>query len=120
MLLEKDSSVSIHDRYIQCLATAMYKLSNGLSPPVVSNILHKKIVSLTICDFIHSFLDFLLGLYFRGPKVYPILVKLSGTFCLIATKTYLLLAFLKTVLKSGKQKIATCRLCTTYISRVSK
>ena len=36
MLLEKDSSVSIHDIEILCLAT------DGLSPPVVSNILTQK------------------------------------------------------------------------------
>ena len=38
MLLEKDISVSIHDRNIQCPPTEMYKLSNELSPPIVSNI----------------------------------------------------------------------------------
>ena len=38
MLFENDSSVSIHDRNIQCLVTEMYKVSNGLSPPVVRNI----------------------------------------------------------------------------------
>ena len=43
MLLEKDSSFSIHDRNIQFLATEMYKLSNKLPPPIVSNIFtHKK------------------------------------------------------------------------------
>ena len=41
-LLEKDSSVSIHDINIQCLPTEMYKVSNGLSPPVVSNIFTQK------------------------------------------------------------------------------
>ena len=42
MLLEKDSSVSIHDRNIQCLATEMYKVSNRLSPPVADNIFSQK------------------------------------------------------------------------------
>ena len=42
MLLERYSSVSIHDRNIQCLATEMYKVSNGLSPPIVSNIFKQK------------------------------------------------------------------------------
>ena len=42
MLLEKDSSVSIHNRNIQCLATEMYKISNGLSPPLVNNIFRQK------------------------------------------------------------------------------
>ena len=84
MLLEKESSVSIHDKNIQCLATEMYKVSNGLSPPIVSDIF----VTLTIFDLILSFPDLLLGLYFTGPKAYPILVQLSGIFFLIVTKTY--------------------------------
>ena len=47
----------------------MYKISNGLSPPLVSNIFTQKIVTLTIYDLIFSFPDLLLGLYFKGPKV---------------------------------------------------
>ena len=42
MFLEKDSSISIHDKNIQCLTTEMYKVSNGLSPPIVSNIFTQK------------------------------------------------------------------------------
>ena len=42
IFLEKDSSVSIHNRNIQCLDTEMYQVSNGLSPPVVSNIFTQK------------------------------------------------------------------------------
>ena len=33
VLLEKDSSVSIHERNVQSLATEMYKASNNFSPP---------------------------------------------------------------------------------------
>ena len=95
MLLEKDSYVYIQKRNIQCLATEVYILSNGLSPPVVSNVLTQKIVTVTICDLIMSFPDLLLGLHFLEPKVYPILVQLqlSGTFFVIVTKTYLILVF---------------------------
>ena len=42
MLLEKNSSASIHDENIQCLATGMYKVSNRLSPPIGSNIFTQK------------------------------------------------------------------------------
>ena len=42
MLLEKDSFVSIHDRNIKCLVTEMYKVSNGLSPPLISNKFRQK------------------------------------------------------------------------------
>ena len=36
------SSISIHDRNIQCLATEMYEVSNRLSPPAVSNYFYTK------------------------------------------------------------------------------
>ena len=103
MLLEKDSSVSIYDRNT---ATEMYNVSNGLSPPVVSNIFKQEIVTLTTYDLILSFPDLLLGLYFTGPKVYPIMVQLSGTFFLIVTKIYLIFVFLKTRLKMKTRKLS--------------
>ena len=62
MLLEKHSSVSIYNGNIQCVATEMYKVSNGLSPHLVSNIFRQKVLTLTICDLILSFPDVLLGL----------------------------------------------------------
>ena len=37
-LLEKDSSVSIHERNVQVLATEMYKVSNNFSPPHINKI----------------------------------------------------------------------------------
>ena len=37
-LLEKDSSVSIHIRNLQILATEIFKARNNLSPPIVQNI----------------------------------------------------------------------------------
>ena len=37
-LLEKDSSVSIHLRNLQVLATEMYKVSNELSTPIMRDI----------------------------------------------------------------------------------
>ena len=43
MFLENDSSVSIYDSNIQCLATERNKVSNGLSSPVFGNVFtHKK------------------------------------------------------------------------------
>ena len=38
-LLEKDSSVSIHERNVQILATEMYKVSNNFSPPHMNGII---------------------------------------------------------------------------------
>ena len=60
-LLEKDSSVSIHNRNIQYLAVEMYKFRIGLSPPLIRDNLNTKIVILTTWDTILSFLDHLLS-----------------------------------------------------------
>ena len=105
MLLEKDSSVSIHDRNIQCVATEMYKVSNGKSPLVVNNIFRQENSHSYNLRLNYQFSRPLLSLYFTGPKVYPILVQLSGTFFLIVRKTYLILVFLKSKLKNGNPKI---------------
>ena len=41
-LLEKDSSVSIHVRKIEILATEMYKVSKGISPPQITELFPQK------------------------------------------------------------------------------
>ena len=68
MLLEKYSSVSIHDRNIQCLTTEMYKVSNGLSPPVGRNIVTQKNCHPYNLRLNSQFSRLLLGLYFKGLK----------------------------------------------------
>ena len=88
MLLEKDSSVSIYNRNIPCLASEMYKVSNGLSPPVVSNILTQK-----NC---YSNKDIL-------PDSYKNLSKFS---------------IFKNRIKKRKSENCPCRLSKTYIFRV--
>ena len=41
-LLEKDSSVSIHERNIQILATEMYEVSKGASPPQITELFARR------------------------------------------------------------------------------
>ena len=41
-LLEKDGSVSIHNRNLQILATEMYKIKNDLSPLIVTELCEQK------------------------------------------------------------------------------
>ena len=41
-LLEKDSSVYIHVRNIQILATGMYKVSQGTSPPQITELFARR------------------------------------------------------------------------------
>ena len=56
----------------------MYKVSNGLSPPLISDTFKYKVMILTIYDTILTFPDLLLKLYFKGPKAYLILVQYYG------------------------------------------
>ena len=65
-LLEKDGSVSIHERNLQFSATEMYKISNGLSTPLISN-KQKSLYKIL------SFLDLELTHYIMVPKVSQIL-----------------------------------------------
>ena len=41
-LLEKNDSVSIHDRNLQLLAIEMYKARKGLSPPFIAELFKRK------------------------------------------------------------------------------
>ena len=113
MPLEKDISVSIHDKCFQCLAEEMYKVSNGLSLPVVSNTYTQKIVTHTICDLILNFPDLLLGLHFTGPKLYPILMQLSGTLFLIVKKNLANFSAFQNRIKKWKTENCPCSLCKT-------
>ena len=37
-LLERDNSVSVHNRNTQCLATELYKVFNGICPDIIKDI----------------------------------------------------------------------------------
>ena len=103
MLLEK--IVLSHDRNIQCLATEMYKVSNGLSPSVVSKMFTQKnsqtynlrLSSQFSRPLARSVFHVTESIFYLGPVI--------GTFFLIVTKSYLILVFLKTVLNNGNLRI---------------
>ena len=84
----------------------MYKISNGLSLPLVSNIFTQKIVTLTICDLIFSFPDLLLGLYCKRPKVHylgPVIWDILPD----SSKNVTNFSVFKTGLKDGNLKTFT-------------
>ena len=94
MYLEKDSSLSIHDRNIQCLATEMYNVSNWLSPSLVSNNFRQR-----NCLRYNLLLNFQFSLplvrsVFYGTESIFFSFQLSGTLFLTV-----ILMFLKTGLK---------------------
>ena len=56
LLLRKDNSVCIHHRNIQKVAIEMYKIKNGLSPKVISDIFmfgNRKSITRSNADFLH-------------------------------------------------------------------
>ena len=119
MLLEKDSSVSIYDRNIQCLATEMYKVSNGLSPTVVSNIFRHKycynynlwLNSQLSRPIVRSVFHGTKSVSYLGPVIWNILPD--------SYKNLPNFIVYKNRIKKWKPENCLCRLCKTYTSRVS-
>ena len=117
MLLEKDS-VSIHDRNIQCIANEMYKVSNGLSPHVVSNIFTQKnchpyklrLNSQFSRPRVRSVFYGTESISYLGPAIWDILPD--------SYKNLTNFSFFKNRIKKWKPENCPCRLCKTYISRV--
>ena len=82
----------------------MYKISNGLTPPLIFTQSNSHSYNLRLNS---QFSRHFLGLYFMGPKVCPILVQLSVAFFLVITKTFKrILLFFKTRLKNGNLRVA--------------
>ena len=83
----------------------MYKVSNGLSPTVVSKMFTQKnsqtynlrLSSQFSRPLARSVFHVTESIFYLGPVI--------GTFFLIVTKSYLILVFLKTVLNNGNLRI---------------
>ena len=113
-LLEKDKSVTIHERNIQKLATLMYKVKNKISPPIINEIFNG-------CDSVYNLRTEKLWeiqnvrttiygtetISFRGPEIWRNVPKESKN-----SKT---LSQFKRNIKVWKPIGCTCRLCRPYI-----
>ena len=116
-LLEKDNSVSIHNRNLQSLATEMYKVKNQLSPKIMTDVFRLREISYNLrnnTDFmsknVHSVRYGTESLSYLGPKIWSLVpddIKNSKSL---------------TVFKSKIQKWipenCPCRLCKTYLQYV--
>ena len=117
-LLEKDSSVSIHDRNIQYLGTEMYKVSNGLSPSVVTNIFIQKnchpynlrLNSQFSRPLVRSVFHGTESISYLGPVIWEVLPDSYENLRYFSV-------FINRI-KKWKPENCLCRLCKTYISRV--
>ena len=116
-LLNKDNSVSIHHRYLQALATEMFKILRGLSPDIIREIFVSKI-SLHNLRRNNTFErpqvpSVYLGtesLSFLGPEIWDIVP--------LELKQLENLETFKLKIKKWILFECPCRLCRTYIQQV--
>ena len=118
MLLEKDSSASVHDRNIQCLANEMYKVSNGLSPHVVSNIFIQKNCHPYNLRLNCQFSRPLVRSVFHGIESISYFARVTWDILPDIYKNLPNFSVFKNKIKKWKPENCPCRLCKTYISRL--
>ena len=116
-LLEKDKSVTIHERNIQVLATEMYKIENSLSPEIMGTIFEKRHLQYSLRDQaafktsnINSTKYGTETISFRAPKIWgsvPQDIKNSKS-----------LNEFKFKIKMWKPVGCNCRICKTYITNL--
>ena len=117
-LLEKDKSVSIHTRNLQFLATEMYKVKEGLSPSIVTELFehrdeqhyHLRNNAEFTIPTIRTVYHGSESISFLGPKIWNILpdrIKNANS-----------LQIFKSEIKKWKPDNCPCRLCKNYIKNV--
>ena len=111
-LLNKDNSVSIHIRNIQRLAIEMFRFYNGLSPPLMNNILkaENSYNLRQVSEFSRTMLESVYHgtkiISYLGPKIWDILSK--------KLKNIDNLEHFKKEIKTWKPDNCPCRLCKVY------
>ena len=117
-LLEKDGSVSIHERNIKILATGMFKVSKNLAPPQMHeifklkdqpqyNLRYNSLFSRSLVKSVYKGTE---SLSFLGPKIWDILPNIY--------KDIPDLNSFKAALKKWRPVNFPCRICKIYITNV--
>ena len=112
-LLEKDGSVSIHNRNIQTLAKEMFKIKNDLSPEIMTELFEQRNEHhYNLRNNVH-FITVYHGsesISFLGPKIWNILPD--------RLKNATSLEAIKIQIKKWKPQNCPCRLCMVYVQNV--
>ena len=115
-LLDKDNSVTIHEKNIQSLAVEMYKQSNEISPKIMNEVfpLKKEIKYHSKTEFetrnVKTEMYGIESLAHLGPKIWAILPK--------KLKEITSLNIFQQEIKIWKPTKCPCKLCKTYINGV--
>ena len=118
-LLERDNSVSVHNRNIQCLAIELYKVLNGICPDIMKDVFPLSTSSnydiRSRCTFITRSVK---AVHYRtetlsylAPKVWELIQKYI--------KTLERLSKFKKAIENWKPDVCPCRRCRLYIPQVS-
>ena len=116
-LLEKDGSVSIHNRNLQFLATEMYKVKNNLSVSILTDLFKQRNEvynlrnnNLFTIPAVRTVFHGSESISFLGPKIWTILPD--------DIKNAKSLGDFKSKIKSWKPENCPCRLCRVYVQNV--
>ena len=117
-LLQKDNSVSIHQRNLRALAVEMYRIKNGLAPEIVAEIFPLRAKGRYN---LKNWSDFMIpnvrtvnhgfeSIRYLGPKIWecvPENIKKEET-----------LDLFKNAIKGWKPEFCPCRLCRRYVQHI--
>ena len=113
VLLEKQHNFSIHQRNLQVLMTEIYKIVNGIAPPIMNSLFTFRLNQHNLRNFQELLTEKrntvnygLETVTYRAPVLWS---KLPSEYKLAGSLT----AF-KSKIKSWKCEICTCRLCKEY------
>ena len=115
-LLERDGSVTIHERNIQSLATEMFKAYNGISPAILKSVFPLKEHAQYCTKFPFKTRNITTVAYgtetlgYLGPKIWQLLPE--------DIKNANNLEEFKNKIKIWRPRGCPCRLCKTYIAGV--
>ena len=112
-LLNKDNSFTIHERNIHALAIELYKVANGISPDIMSEVfpLKKSVIYFSKNPFmtrnVHTTRYGTETLAHLGPKIWDLIPN--------NIKELNSLKLFKTKIKQWKPDKCPCKLCKTYV-----
>ena len=111
--LKSDKSVMIHTRNLQKLATEMFKIHRNISPPIFSEIFHRRvmnIIQVLECQKWSQFSSVSGSILYLG-------LKISDIVPLELKELTIVVAF-KKIIKEWKPKNCPCRLFQKYVSNL--
>ena len=116
-LLERDRSVSVHIRNLQILATEMFKVHNGLSPPIFNNLFEKRTLNYELrhpsqftIPNVRSVFNGCNSIAFLGPKIWHMVPS--------DLKDIPSLSAFKKAIKEWRPVNCPCRLCKRYVGNI--